>query len=68
MSHHDRLTHSILCEDHTCPYQVASCGGTNSHAPHDWRARTTAMSAPQPMRHCPGFLLAVPSGWDGQED
>lgn len=69
MSHHDRLAGTIPCSDaRGCPYQVTSCGTTNSHATHDWRPRTSIMSAPQVMRHCPGFLLAVPSGWDGEED
>ncbi len=58
----------MTCEDDRCPYQVASCSQTASHAAHDWRARSSLMSAPQTLRHCPGYLLAVPSGWDGQED
>ncbi len=50
----------IICDDgNRCPYMVANCGRGDSHADHDWRPKLTPMSAPQPMRHCPGSLLVL---------
>lgn len=57
MSQHDRLTGSEPCQEADCPYRVTGCGTTTSHSPHDWRPRISIMSAPQPMYHCPGYLL-----------
>jgi len=63
------LTGTLPCDDAVkCPYQVTSCGLIDSHSPHDWKAQTSMLGAGVTWRHCPGHLIAVPSGWSGEED